>query len=83
MKREVQDYVAKCEICQLVKAERRLPGGLLQGLPLPQWKWDMITMDFVTGLPTTTGGLDAIWVIVDRLTKFAHFLAIKKTFGVE
>ncbi|KAF8115513.1 hypothetical protein N665_0026s0056 [Sinapis alba] len=69
--------------CQLVKAERGVPGGLLQELPLPQWKWDMVTMDFVTGLLRTTGNRDAIWVIVDRLTKTARFLPIKKTNGAE
>lgn len=83
MKKEVANYVAQCSICQMVKAERGLPSGLLQSLPLPEWKWDMITMDFVTGLPRTAGGKDAIWVIVDRLTKSAHFLAIKKTDGVD
>ncbi|CAA7048694.1 unnamed protein product [Microthlaspi erraticum] len=67
----------------MVKAERRVPSGLLQDLPLPKWKWDMVTMDFVMGLPKTTGNKDAIWVIVDRLTKSAHFLAIKKTDGAD
>jgi len=78
MKREVADWVAKCTTCQLVKAEHKSPSGLLQGLPLPEWKWDMVTMDFVTGLPRTASKQDAIWVIVDRLTKSAHFLAVNK-----
>ncbi|XP_048635110.1 uncharacterized protein LOC106428537 [Brassica napus] len=79
MKRDVASFVAHCQTCQMVKAEHQVPIGLLQILPLPEWKWDMVTMDFVTGLPTTSGGKNAIWVIVDRLTKSAHFLAIKKT----
>ena len=54
---------------------------MLQQLPILEWKWNMIVMDFVTGLPCTTGGYDAIWVIIDRLTKLAHFLPIKKTYS--
>ncbi|KAG7559371.1 Ribonuclease H-like superfamily [Arabidopsis thaliana x Arabidopsis arenosa] len=79
MKRDVATWVSKCQTYQQVKTEHKVPGGLLQNLPLPEWKWDMITIDFVTGLPTTTGGKNAIWMIVDRLTKTAYFLAIKKT----
>ena len=56
--------------------------GLLQELPLPEWKWERITMDFVVGLPKTQKGHDSIWVIVDRLTKSAHFLAVKTTYTV-
>lgn len=62
----------------MVKAENQVPSGLLQSLPIPELPWDKITMDFVTGLPMRNGK-DAIWVIVDRLTKSAHFLAINKT----
>uniref|UniRef100_A0A1J3DI19 RNA-directed DNA polymerase n=1 Tax=Noccaea caerulescens TaxID=107243 RepID=A0A1J3DI19_NOCCA len=83
MKRDIAVWVSQCQTCQMVKAERRVPSGLLQDLPMPEWKWDMVTMDFVTGLPKTTGNKDAIWVIVDRLTKSAHFLAIKKTDGAD
>ena len=79
MKVDVAEWVAKCPTCQLVKAEQQVPSGLLQSLPIPEWKWDHITMDFVTGFPTTRNRNDAVWVIVDRLTKSAHFLAIKKT----
>ena len=56
--------------------------GLLQELPLPEWKWERITMDFVVGLPKTQKGHDSIWVIVDRLTKSTHFLAVKTTYTV-
>ncbi|KAL1207553.1 hypothetical protein V5N11_017231 [Cardamine amara subsp. amara] len=80
MKKDVANWVAACNVCQLVKAEHQVPSGLLQSLPIPEWKWDMITMDFVVGLPVSRTK-DAIWVIVDRLTKCARFLAIKKTDG--
>ncbi|KAL5771809.1 hypothetical protein ACOSQ2_011733 [Xanthoceras sorbifolium] len=68
MKREVAEFVAKCMVCQQVKAEHQQPSGLLQPLPIPEWKWDKISMDFVTGLPLTSQRHDAIWVIVDRLS---------------
>ncbi|KAL5542263.1 hypothetical protein UlMin_009973 [Ulmus minor] len=61
MKKEVADYVAKCLTCQKVKAEHQRPGGELQPLEIPEWKWDQIAMDFVTGLPKTTKSHDAIW----------------------
>uniref|UniRef100_A0A2N9F277 Integrase catalytic domain-containing protein n=1 Tax=Fagus sylvatica TaxID=28930 RepID=A0A2N9F277_FAGSY len=77
MKREIAGYVARCLVCQQVKIEHQRPGGLLQPLPIPEWKWEHISMDFVTGFPRTPSGNDSIWVIVDRLTKSAHFLAIK------
>ena len=83
MKRDIAEFVAKCLVCQQVKIEHQRPAGLLQPLPIPEWKWEHITMDFVTGLPRTPKGHDAIWVIVDRLTKSAHFLPIKTTFSME
>ena len=83
MKKDVAEYVSKCLTCQKVKAEHRHPAGELQPIELPEWKWDQITMDFVVGLPRTVEGYDAIWVVVDRLTKTAHFIPIKVTFSVE
>ena len=80
MKRDVANWVVQCDVCQLIKAEHQVPGGLLQSLSIPEWKWDFITMDFVVGLHVSRTK-DAIWVIVDRLTKSAHFLAIRKTDG--
>ena len=79
MKREIAEYVAKCDICCRVKAEHQIPAGLLQPLSIPEWKWDAILMDFVTGLPRSPKGNDAIWVIVDRFSKVAHFLPVKTT----
>ncbi|KAG7583880.1 Ribonuclease H-like superfamily [Arabidopsis suecica] len=84
MKKDVAAWVAKCSTCQLVKAEHQVPSGLVQSLPMPEWKWDHVTMDFVTGLPTGIKSKhNAVWVVVDRLTKSAHFIAISETDGVE
>ena len=74
MKIEIAQYVAKCLVCQEVKAEHRRLGGLLQPLPIPEWKWKNITMDFVTALPRSPKGNNVVWVVVDRLTKSAHFI---------
>nr|AAL69435.1 Putative polyprotein [Oryza sativa]AAN04915.1 Putative polyprotein [Oryza sativa Japonica Group]AAP52154.1 retrotransposon protein, putative, Ty3-gypsy subclass [Oryza sativa Japonica Group] len=64
-----------------VKAEHQRPAGLLQPLQVPEWKWDEIGMDFITGLPKTQGGYDSMWVVVDRLTKVARFIPMKTTYG--
>ena len=77
MKKDVAEFIARCLVCQQVKAEHQAPSGMLQSLPIPVWKWERITMDFVTGLPRTQSGKDAAWIIVDRLTKSAHFLPIR------
>ncbi|GKA48278.1 putative reverse transcriptase domain-containing protein, partial [Tanacetum coccineum] len=66
-----------------VKAEHQRPSGLLQQPEIPDWKWDNITMDFITKLPRTKNGHDTIWVIVDRLTKSAHFLVIREDYSME
>ena len=79
MKRDIAEFVSRCLTCQQVKFEHQKPIGLLQSLPIPQWKWERITMDFVVGLPRCRNGHDTIWVIVDRLTKSAHFLPIKNS----
>ncbi|GJU33204.1 putative reverse transcriptase domain-containing protein [Tanacetum coccineum] len=78
MKRDIATYVSECLTCAKVKAEHQRPSGLLQQPEIPEWKWENITMDFITKLPRTRNGHDAIWVVVDRLTKSAHFLAIRK-----
>jgi hypothetical protein len=81
MKKEKAQYVARCDTCQRTKAEHQRPAGLLQPLPVPKWKWEEIGMDFVIGLPRTQKGNDSIWVIINRLTKVAHFILVKTTFG--
>nr|GEX96409.1 putative reverse transcriptase domain-containing protein [Tanacetum cinerariifolium] len=79
MQANIATFVRKCLTCAKVKAEHQKPSGLLQQHEIPEWKWEKITMDFVSGLPRTPSGYDSIWVIVDRLTKSAHFLPMKKT----
>ncbi|KAL5553920.1 hypothetical protein UlMin_041321 [Ulmus minor] len=83
MKRDVVEFISKCLTCQKVKAEHQRPGGELQPIEIPKWKWEQISMDFVVGLPKTTNGHDSIWVIVDRLTKSAHFIPIRVTYSLE
>lgn len=83
MKKEVVDFVTHCLTCQKVKGERQRPGGLLQPLEIPNWKWESISMDFITGLPRTPSGKNAIWVVVDRLTKVAHFIPMKESWSPE
>ena len=69
MKIEIARYIAKCDTCQKVKAIHLRSAGELQPLPIPSWKWEDISMDFIVGLPKTSKGFDSVWVIVDRLTK--------------
>ncbi|GJW66985.1 putative reverse transcriptase domain-containing protein [Tanacetum coccineum] len=83
MKRDIAEYVSKCLTCSKIKAEHQKPSGLLQQPEIPEWKWEKITMDLVTKLPRSSSGYDAIWVIVDRLTKSAHFLPIREDYKTE
>ncbi|GJZ78132.1 putative reverse transcriptase domain-containing protein, partial [Tanacetum coccineum] len=78
MKADIATYVSKCLTCAKVKAEHQRPSGLLVQPAVPDWKWDNITMDFITKLPRSSQGFDTICVIVDRLTKSAHFLLIRE-----
>jgi hypothetical protein len=79
MKREIAQYVSECDTCQRIKASHLKSAGALQPLSIPSWKWDDISMDFIVGLPNTSRHHDSIWVIVDRLTKVAHFLPVHIT----
>jgi len=83
MKTDVADYVASCLVCQKAKIEHQRPGGMLEPLDIPQWKWDSISMDFITHLPRLVRGHDSIWVIVDRLTKCDHFLPINQKMNMD
>ncbi|WVZ89004.1 hypothetical protein U9M48_035468 [Paspalum notatum var. saurae] len=84
MKRAVAEYMAICDTCQHVKAEHQRPACLLLPLKVPEWKWEKITMDFIVGLPRTQKSYNSIWVVVDRLTKVAHFIPVNTTyFGVK
>jgi hypothetical protein len=67
--------------CRRIKAEHQRLAGLLQPLRIPKWKWDEIGMDFIVGLPRTRAGYDSIWVVVDRLTKSAHFIPVKTNYS--
>jgi hypothetical protein len=81
MKQDVMEYVALCDTCQRVKVEHQRPVRLLQPLKIPEWKWEEIRMDFIVGLPRTQARYDSIWVIVDHLTKVAHFILVKTTYS--
>ncbi|GKD70737.1 putative reverse transcriptase domain-containing protein [Tanacetum coccineum] len=83
LKVEIATYVSKRLTCARVKAECQKPSSLLVQPVIQVWKWENITMDFVTKLPKTSSGQDTIWVVVDRLTKFAHFLPMKETDSME
>ncbi|KAH0710411.1 hypothetical protein KY284_011838 [Solanum tuberosum] len=83
MKKGIAEFVAKCPNCQQVKAEHQRSGGLAQNIELPEWKWEMISMDFITCLPRSRRQHDSIWVIIDKMTKSAHFLPVKTTNSAE
>eukprot|EP00253_Pinus_taeda_P002532 PITA_02532 len=80
MKKDIVEYLARCLECQQIKAEHQHPTGLLQPLPIPEWKWEIISMDFITGLPRTTKNNDSIMVVVDKLSKAAHFIPVQSTY---
>ncbi|WMV37194.1 hypothetical protein MTR67_030579 [Solanum verrucosum] len=80
---KISDFVAKCPNCQQVKVEHHEPGGMTQEIDIPTCKWEVINMDFITGLPRTRRQHDSIWVIVDRVTKSSHFLEVKTTYSTE
>ena len=83
MKKDVSDFVTKCMVCQRVKTEHQVPSGLLQPIRIPEWKWDRITTDFVAELALTRRKHDSIWVVVDRLTKLAHFLPVRTNYSLD
>jgi hypothetical protein len=82
MKRETARYVSECDTCRKVKADYMKPGGLLQLLSIPDWKWDDISMDFIVGLHLSACKCNSIWVIVDRFTKSAHFILMNTNYNV-
>ena len=83
MKKDIVEYVSKCLTCQQVKAKHQVSSGLLNPIPIPQWKWDNITMDFVSNFPLTQKKHDSVWVIVDKLTKSAHFLPVRLNYSID
>jgi hypothetical protein len=78
-RRDIVEYIAKCLECQRVKDEHRHPVVLLKPLPIPQWKWEVVTMDFITRFPRTNKHHDVIMVVVEKLTKATHFIPMKVT----
>ncbi|GMI66021.1 hypothetical protein HRI_000271400 [Hibiscus trionum] len=83
LKKDVAEYVSNCMVCRRVKAEHQFPSGLLQPLRIPEWKWDRITMDFVSRLPLSPSKKNSIWVIVYRLTKCERFLPVRTTYTLD
>ena len=79
LKRDIADYLAKCIEYQQLKAEHQHPIGLLQPLPISKWKWETISMDFITGLPKSTKQNDAIMVVMDKLSNYYHFMPTTST----
>jgi hypothetical protein len=82
MEREIAKYVSECDTCRRIKADHLRPVRNLQPLSIPEWNWENICMDFIVGLPRTSHGYNSIWVIVDRLTKSAHFIPVAMTYKV-
>ena len=80
MKNEVAEYIARCIECQQVKAEHQHPIGLLQPLPIPNWKWEVIDLDFITGLPKKQKQNDSIMVVVEKQSKETHFIPVKTNY---
>ena len=83
LKGEIAKFVAKCPNCQQVKFDHQKPGGLLQDIQAPTWKWEDISMYFVVGFPRIQNQYDSIWVVVDGLNKSAHFIPVKSTYSAE
>jgi hypothetical protein len=82
MKKDVVDYITRCMECQRVKVEHRHPTHFLHPLPILEKKWEVVTIEFITKFPRTTTQHDLIMVVVDKLTKAAHFVPVKKTHTV-
>jgi hypothetical protein len=83
MKHEAAHYVSECDTCRKVKTDYMKPGGLLQPLSIPDWKWDDISMYFIVGLPMTVHKFDLIWMIIDRLSKSTHFIPVNTNYKVQ
>jgi len=83
MKVDIAGHVARCDICNRINAEHQRLVGLLKPLDVPMWKWESISMEFIVCLPQTLKGNHSIWVIIDRLTKVAHFIAVRNDYRTE
>jgi hypothetical protein len=83
MKIDIAKCVFECDTCSRIKASHLKTVGTLPPLPIPSCKWDDISMDFIVALPLTSRNHDSIWVVVDRLTKTAHFITINSTYSAK
>ena len=83
MKQDITQYVVECDTCGRVKADHMRTPGYLQPLPIPVWKWEDISIDFIVGLSRMSKGYNSIWVIVDRLTKSAYFLLVDTRYSAK
>ena len=79
MKKDMAEYISRCMKCQQVKVEHQHLAGLLQPFPVTEWKWEVISMDFITKFPMNWRQHDSIMAVVDKLTKAAHFIPVKST----
>src|SRR3954466_15877898 len=79
MNNDVRNYVKSCDTCQRIKASQQVPAGLLQPLPIPAQPWDQVSMDFITQLPKTRSGFDAIVVFVNTFSKMVHLVPTRTT----
>ena len=80
MKRDVVEYLARYLECQQIKAEHQHPAGFLQPLHIPEWKWETISLNLITGLPRSKKKNDSIMVVVDKLSKSTHFIPVQSTY---
>ena len=80
MKKDIVEYISKCMNCQQVKVDNQHPTGLLHPLPILEWKWEVVSMYFITGFPMTWRQHDFIMVVVEKLTTAAHFIPVKSTY---
>ena len=83
MKKDMAEYISRCMKCQQVKVEHQHPTCLLQPLQVPEWKWEVISMDFIIGFPMTWRQHDSIMVVVDKLKKETHFILAKSTYKID
>ncbi|GJP67901.1 hypothetical protein CLOP_g24659, partial [Closterium sp. NIES-67] len=83
MAADVQKFVTSCDTCQRMKSSKQKKAGLLQPLPVPEHPWQVVSLDFITGLPTTTSGHDAILVVIDKFSKMGHFILTHATAHTE
>ena len=83
MKKHIEEFVAKWQNCQQLKYEDQRPANLLQRMPISIWNWEMIAMNFMVGLSKTLEKFDSIWIVVDRLTKSAHFISIRIDYNAQ